>query len=118
MFKCFLINNIVLRLFDKKTEDNMISDDFDLALFVVADITEINPEEILSTSKRMEVVEARVLLYKAMIDWGYHPAQIATKVRKEKSGIVALLDTFQERERSNPIFRRLYKEISKKLMGE
>lgn len=96
----------------------MISDDFDLALFVVSDITEINPEDILSPSKKMEVVEARVLLYRAMVDWGYHPAQIAMKVRKEKSGVVALLETFQERERANPIFKRLYKEISKKLQGE
>ena len=52
--------------------------------FVVSDITEIDPEDILSTSKKMEVVEARVLLYRAMVDWGYHPAQIAMKVRKEK----------------------------------
>ena len=93
----------------------MITEDFALILFTVAEVTEIEADEILSSNKRMEVVEARVLLAKVMRDFGYHPSLIANKMNKAKSGIIALLETFEQREKTNQIFARMYKEIKQKL---
>lgn len=93
----------------------MLTDDFDLALFIVADVTEVDAQDVLSSCKKMEYVEARVLLYQAMKDMGYHPAQISTKVGKSKQGVMILLEGFEQRMKDNPIFARMYKEISKKL---
>ena len=93
----------------------MLTDDFDLALFFVADVTEVDAKDILSSCKKMEFVEARVLLYQVMKDMGYHPAQIATKVGKSKQGVLLLLEDFDLRIKSSPIFSRMYKEISNKL---
>lgn len=93
----------------------MLTDDFDLALFIVADVTEVDAQDILSSCKKMEFVEARVLLYQVMKDMGYHPAQISTKVGKSKQGITILLEDFELRLKDSPIFARMYKEISNKL---
>lgn len=93
----------------------MLTDDFDLALFIVADVTEVDAQDVLSSCKKMEYVEARVLLYQAMKDMGYHPAQISTKVGKSKQGVMILLEGFEQRMKDNPIFARMYKEISNKL---
>lgn len=91
----------------------MITEDFALILFTVAEVTEIEADEILSSNKRMEVVEARVLLAKVMRDFGYHPSLIANKMNKAKSGIIALLETFEQREKPIRFLQECIKKLSR-----
>ena len=93
----------------------MITEDFYNALQVVSKVTEISEEDILSKSRKMEVVEARVLLITALNSQGYHPMQIASKMDMAVSSVKALMDSFEQRTKSNGIFNKMYSEIMRKL---
>ncbi len=93
----------------------MITRDFEKTLAAVSDVTEIDKEQILSTCRQMEYVEARVLFVKALNEQGYHYIVIAKKMGRAVSSIKALLDSFQQRVESNIIFKKLHSEIKRKL---
>lgn len=61
----------------------MITKDFERTLAIVSEVTEIEKEQILSSCRLMEYVEARVLFIKALNDQGYHYALIAKKMKRE-----------------------------------
>lgn len=92
----------------------MITQDFERTLAAVSEVTEIDKEQILSSCRQMEYVEARVLLIKALNEQGYHYSIIAKKMNRAIPSIKALLDGFQFR-RNNIIFSKLYSEIQRKL---
>lgn len=93
----------------------MITQDFNKTLFVVSNITEIDEQHILSSCRKMEYVEARVLLIKALNQQGYHYSAIAKKMGMAISSVKALLDSFSQRQKQNIIFSKLYSEILRKL---
>lgn len=93
----------------------MITEDFVRALNIVAEVTEIDSKDILSTSRKMELVEARMLLAKAMNEMGYHPTLIAKKLHITPNNIRLLIDSFTNRAKTDKILIRMYQEIIKKL---
>ena len=96
----------------------MISKDFQRTLAIVSEVTEIVPENILSSCRRMEYVEARVLLIKALSEQGYHYSQIAKKMNRAIPSVKALLDSFSYRQELNIIFSKLHSEIKRKVQGK
>lgn len=93
----------------------MITEDFMRALNIVAEVTEIEPKDILSTNRKMELVEARMLLAKAMNEMGYHPTLIAKKLHITPNNTRLLIDSFTSRAKTDKILIRMYQEISTKL---
>lgn len=93
----------------------MVTEDFVKVLNIVAEVTEVDSRNILSSSKKMEYVEARILLSKAMSDMGYHPNLIARKLRKTTNNIRLLIEAYSNREKSDKILVKMYAEITKKL---
>lgn len=93
----------------------MVTEDFVRVLNVVAEITEISTTDILSNSKKMEYVEARILVSKAMNQMGYHPSLIARKLRKTTNNVRLLIEAYSQREKSDKILSKMYSEIVKKL---
>ena len=93
----------------------MITKDFERALEIVSEITEIEAKDILSSSRKMELVEARMLLAKAMNEMGYHPTLIAKKLNITPNNIRLLIDSFTHRAKTDILLIRMYQEISKKL---
>lgn len=93
----------------------MVTEDFVKVLNIVAEVTEVDSRNILSSSKKMEYVEARILLSKAMSDMGYHPTLIARKLRKTTNNIRLLIEAYSNREKSDKILVKMYAEITKKL---
>lgn len=91
----------------------MITQDYDRTLAIVSEVTEIDKEQILSSCRRMEYVEARVLFIKALSQQGYHYSVIAKKMGRAVSSIKALLDGFDDRD--SILLRRLHSEITRKL---
>lgn len=94
----------------------MITKDFERTLAAVSEVTEIGQEQILSSCRQMEYVEARVLFIKALSEQGYHYSVIAKKMGRAVSSIKALLDGFDNRD--SLIFRKLHSEITRKLQGK
>lgn len=94
----------------------MITQDFERTLAAVSEVTEIDKEQILSSCRQMEYVEARVLFIKALSEQGYHYSVIAKKMGRAVSSIKALLDGFDNRD--SLIFRKLHSEITRKLQDK
>ena len=69
----------------------MVTEDFVKVLNAVAEVTEVDSKAILSSSKKMEYVEARILVSKVMNQMGYHPSLIARKLRKTTNNIRLLI---------------------------
>lgn len=93
----------------------MVTEDFVKALNIVAEVTEVDSRNILSSSKKMEYVEARILLCKVMSELGYHPSLIARKLKKTTNNIRLLIEAYSNREKSDKILVKMYAEITKKL---
>ena len=93
----------------------MITKDFERALEIVSEITEIEIKDILSSSRKMEYVEARMLLTKAMNEIGYHPALIAKKLNITPNNTRLLIESFTTRVKTDKLLIRMFQEIIKKL---
>lgn len=96
----------------------MLTEDYNRALEIVSRISEISIDDILSPTKRMEVVDARGLLIKALTELGYYPNQIAYKMNRTPEGVRYLLNNYIYRETANKILKRLSEEISKELKNK
>lgn len=96
----------------------MITQDFERTLDIVSSVAEIDKEKILCSCRMMEYVEARVLLIKALSDQGYHYSIIAKKMSRASTSIKAHLDGFDGRNKSNPLFNKLYSEIRRKVLAK
>lgn len=93
----------------------MITEDFTRVLNIVSEITEIETKDILSPSRKMEFVEARMLLAKAMNELGYHPVLIAKKLNITPNNTRLLIESFTTRVKTEKLLIRMYQEIVKKL---
>lgn len=85
-------------------------------LRIVSEETEISTNEILSSSKEADVVDARYLLVHLLYERGFYPSQIALQTRKTKRSINYILTGFSDRIQRGKMLRIQYENI-KKLQG-
>lgn len=85
-------------------------------LRIVSEETEISTNEILSSSKEADVVDARYLLVHLLYERGFYPSQIALQTRKTKRSINYILSGFSDRIQRGKMLRIQYENI-KKLQG-
>ena len=85
-------------------------------LRIVSEETEIPTNEILSSSKEADVVDARYLLVHLLYERGFYPSQIALQTRKTKRSINYILSGFSDRIQRGKMLRIQYENI-KKLQG-
>lgn len=86
---------------------------FQAALSVVAAETEIPEECILSRCKRREVVDARYMLVRSLLDAGLYKKEIARLARLTGRAIEVISSKFDERRaQSGRMFDVMYQRIS------
>lgn len=66
-------------------------------LKIVANVTEISEEEILSNAKTSEVADARSILVNMLIEKGFYPSQISHYMNRSTAGIRYLIANFSNR---------------------
>lgn len=91
------------------------SEIFNRILDVVSQQTEIPREQILSSSKSMEVVDARCILFRLLQEQGLYPGQIATQAGKTPAAIRYLLAHFEDRVKTNKIVKIYLQNIRKRI---
>lgn len=93
----------------------MFTKDFNRVLEIVSRISEIEVKDIISKAKRVDIVDARGLFFKALTKLGYYPRQIAQKTKRTPEGVRYLINSFYYREKSNKILKKLSEEIEKEI---
>lgn len=93
---------------------------FNLIVNKVAVGCEVSPEDILGTSHRSDIVDARCMAYKiAMKLEDFTATDIAVISRKgTRKSVSELVATFQVRWDRTKNFRRIYKTVTKELIEE
>lgn len=71
----------------------------------IANATEIDPAEIMSRSRKEEVVEARMILVYCCIKRGLRPAQIADLIGQTPHNIYRCLRSTEDKYRYSVCFR-------------
>lgn len=83
---------------------------------IVSDVTDISPEEILSSSHREDIVDARHLLVHFLHTYGgLYIAQIAPMTGFSTRHVAFILSSFDTRLRSRRLLRNNYDIIKLKL---
>jgi len=93
----------------------MLSNYFTHLLDLISEITEIDKDIILSSCRKVEVVDARSLLVYILISEGFYPNNIAQIMGITRAGVCYLHSTFNDRLRSNPLLGRYLKDVKKQL---
>lgn len=88
---------------------------FDKILAIVEEETEISREEILSKSKKEEVVDARALLVFVLHSLGFYPIQISLLSGICQRCINPYIANFKDRKDDRRILRLNYENVTKKL---
>jgi hypothetical protein len=94
----------------------MKSELFAQILAIVAEICEVSTENILSTCKTSDVVEARCILVQECRNYGIPPATIARLIRRKR--IVSVYDcmnNYNDWYRQSYSFRMQCEEVGRKL---
>ena len=92
------------------------SEIFARILNTVSHETEVGAEQILSSSKETDVVDARYLLVFFLAQSGLYPIVIAFYINKTKRSVNYILSNFGTRVRQGKIMR-IYMEKIKKSLG-
>lgn len=82
-------------------------------LDIVADVTQISSEKIISRSRKEEVSLARKLFVNVCLKYGFSTKQIATAIKRSNEGIRGIFVASLDENRQ--LYRSYYKEIIKKL---
>jgi len=91
-------------------------DFFNAICRIVEDVTEVSTDELLSHSRREEVVDARYLLVTFLRVWGFYPSQIARLMGFSIRNINHTLSRFPERiKRQGKQMSRNYQLIKREL---
>ena len=108
---------MLLAVTDKRHRMNKV-EYFNKVVSVVADLTDIPQEEILSGCKTIEAVDARWLIIKLMKENGYTARQISSLLNCTKRSITHALLYF--RNRLTATFSTLGNnyEVARKIMGD
>jgi hypothetical protein len=76
--------------------------------------TEVDPTLLLSSVKNAEVVDARYILVKLLSEAGIYSSAIAKKINHTEKSVNMILYNFNDRLKTNRIFRITYENIRKK----
>lgn len=83
---------------------------------VVAEECEVDATAIESKSKVAEVVDARYMLAKCLLNYGYYPSEVAKMMGITTRAIGYIVATFDDRIKHYPYKRNNYERI-KKIVG-
>lgn len=83
---------------------------------IVSKETEVSVDQILSSDKNMETVDARYLLVFFLFESGMYPSQIAAHIHKAKRAVNYMISNFHERMESGKMMRIYWDDI-KNLLG-
>lgn len=83
---------------------------------IVSKETEVSVDQILSSDKKMETVDARYLLVFFLFESGMYPSQIAAHIHKTKRAVNYMISNFHERMESGKMMRIYWDDI-KNLLG-
>lgn len=89
------------------------SEIFNKVLDAVSSQTEITREQILSSCKSVEVVDARCILFHLLQEQGLYPGQIAAQARKTPAAIRYLQSHFEDRIKANKMVKIYLQNIRK-----
>jgi hypothetical protein len=89
---------------------------YEYILSVVAEECEVDAEVICSKTKVAEVVDARYILVKCLLDYGYYPSEVARLMGMTTRAIGYVITTFSDRLKSANYKRNNYERI-KKIIG-
>lgn len=89
---------------------------YEYILSVVADECEVDATAITSKSKIAEVVDARYMLAKCLLNYGYYPSEVAKMMGITTRAIGYIVTTFDDRIKHYPYKRNNYERI-KKIVG-
>lgn len=82
---------------------------------IVSKETEVPVDQILSSDKNMETVDARYLLVSLLSESGMYPSQIAVHIHKTKRAVNYMISNFYERMGSGKMLRIYWDNIKKSL---
>jgi hypothetical protein len=83
---------------------------------IVAEECEVDASAIESKSKVAEVVDARYMLAKCLLNYGYYPGEVARLMGMTPRAIGYIVATFDDRIKHYPYKRNNYERI-KKIVG-
>lgn len=84
-------------------------------LNIVSDETEIPVDQILSSDKDAETVDARYLLVYFLSQIGFYPSKIAQRINKTKRAVNYMLSNFSDRIVSGKMMRMQMDNIKKRV---
>ena len=85
---------------------------------IVSKETEVSVDQILSSDKNMETVDARYLLVSLLFESGMYPSQIAAHIHKTKRAVNYMISNFHERIESGKMMRIYWDTKYKYLWNE
>lgn len=90
----------------------------EIFLFVLNEVskeTEISEEQILSSSKDMETVDARSIVVKLLSEMDMYPKRIATYMGKTPASIRYLITHHEARKKANKMIGKYMSNIRKRI---
>ena len=91
----------------------MLRENFIAVLQATSKAAEVSCNEMLSDSKKLEVVDARSVAIKILSDAGYCPCRIARFFNKTESSIRYYLNNFELRKENNKILEKILQNTRK-----
>lgn len=114
---CFVHRYILFYVAWQRIRKNMCkSEIFAKIINIVSKETEVSVDQILSSDKNMETVDARYLLVFFLFESGMYPSQIAAHIHKTKRAVNYMISNFHERMESGKMMRIYWDDI-KNLLG-
>ena len=75
--------------------------------------TEVSAAQILSGCKQTEIVDARSILIRILIDMGFYPDQIASYMNRSSASVRYLISHYSQREKTNKMIGIYMQNIRK-----
>lgn len=94
----------------------MMKEEMTKVVSITARITEIDAGLILSGSRQADVVDARCIAMRVLHDLGYSTSKIARFFHRTETSVRNTLYSFESRETSNKLFKRIYNEIGNEVI--
>lgn len=91
----------------------MLTENFLSVLQAASMACDVSCDDILSNSKRLEVVDARSVVVKILFETGYCPCRIARMLRKTEASIRYTITNMDQRFDSNKILKKMLSDTRK-----
>lgn len=96
----------------------MLKENFIAVLQATSKAAEVSCNDMLSDSKRLEVVDARSVAIKILAEAGYCPCRIARFFHKTEASVRHTLNNFELRLKSNKILEKILQNTRKILANK